>query len=426
MRFDTLDEWLSWQETLNPRGIELGLTRVRRVLVAMNLEKPPFRVLTIGGTNGKGSVASYSASILHRAGYRTGRYLSPHLLRYNERVAIDGIEVSDDDLCVAFDAVDRARGDDALTYFEFGTLAAFEIFRQRGVDIAVLEVGLGGRLDAVNAVDADVAVVVSVGLDHVDWLGSEIDGIAREKAGIFRSGRAAVFGSREMPGAIAREAERIGARLLRLDRDFHVERRRDDWTWTAGDERIAAIPHPPLPGDHQYDNAATAVASVKQLFPDLAADDVRQGIAATRLAGRLQRVSDQPEIFVDVGHNPDAALRIAEHLRAQPRPARAVLGMLADKDAPGFVRELLPCVDHWHFAGLPGNRGQTAEALAARLQELDVAYDCHPDVADAAEYALAQAGKGTRVIVLGSFHTVADFLVYFNARHDRHGAKAEQ
>ncbi|HEX6928888.1 MAG TPA: bifunctional tetrahydrofolate synthase/dihydrofolate synthase [Gammaproteobacteria bacterium] len=419
MRHKTLDAWLAWQETLNPRGIELGLDRVRRVLAALDLENPPYRVLTIAGTNGKGSVASFAASILQSAGMRTGRYLSPHLLKYNERVAIDGVEADDAQLCAAFDIVDRARGDEPLTYFEFGTLAALEIFRQREVAVAVLEVGLGGRLDAVNAIDADVAAVVSVGLDHVDWLGSEIDGIAREKAGIFRFGRPAIFGSRNLPKAIASEAERIGAPLAAFGHDFHCERRDGTWSWRAPRRMIDDLPPPPLTGAHQFANASTAIAAVLALEPSLPADTVRAGVAATHLAGRLQSLSlpGAREIIVDVGHNPDAAAHIAEYLLANPKPTVAVLAMLADKDAPGFVRELVPLVDDWHLATLEGSRGQDAESLERRFRDagLELATRRHASVAEAAEAAIAQSLPGERVLVLGSFHTVAAFLLYFEA-----------
>ncbi|HEX7046850.1 MAG TPA: bifunctional tetrahydrofolate synthase/dihydrofolate synthase [Gammaproteobacteria bacterium] len=420
MRFSTLEAWLAWQETLNPRGIELGLDRVRRVLKVMDLAKPPFRVLTIGGTNGKGSVASYAASILQSAGFRTGRYLSPHLLDYNERIAVDGVDADDAELCAAFDAVDRARRDEPLTYFEFGTLAALEIFRRRDVQIAVLEVGLGGRLDAVNAVDADAAVVVSVGLDHVDWLGSEIEGIAREKAGIFRAGRPAIFGSGDVPKAIVQEAERIGSPLQIFSRDFHCKRENASWSWRAGDRMIDALPPLPLAGAHQFANASSAIAAVLALEPSIPADAIREGLAATRLAGRLQSLVTEGdrEIIIDVGHNPDAAAHIAEYLLAHPKPTIAVLAMLADKDAPGFVRELAPLVNSWHLAGLEGPRGQGADSLADRLQYagLEFVANNHESVASAAVAAIEQCEAGGRVLVLGSFHTAAEFLLYFDAR----------
>ena len=417
MRFDTLEAWLAWQESLNPRGIELGLDRVRRVLQRLQLAVPPFRVITVGGTNGKGSVTSYAAAVLHAAGIRTGRYLSPHLLRYNERIAVDGRDAADDELCAAFDAVDRARGDEALTYFEFGTLAALEVFRRRDVEVAVLEVGLGGRLDAVNAVDSDVSVVVSIGIDHVDWLGGDINGIAREKAGIFRAGRPAIFGSRSVPDGLVDEAARIGADLRVIGTDFDARVEGGRWRWWRGDAVMDDLPLPPLAGAHQLANAATAIAAVHALQPGIPVAAVRDGLVATQLAGRLQTLADNPQVLLDVGHNPDAAARIAEFLRSHPKRTHAVLGMLADKDVSGFLRALAPLVEHWHFASLPGERGQSASQLAERLaqDDLSLAHDVHDSVAAAAQCAMSRARPQDRVLVLGSFHTVGEFLVYFDA-----------
>lgn len=415
MRHDSLDAWLAWQESLNPRGIELGLARARRVLARMNLADPPYRVLTVGGTNGKGSVASLAASMLSAAGLSTGRYLSPHIRRYNERVAINGIEAADAMLCDAFEVVDEARGDEPLTYFEFGTLAALEVFRRESVDVAVLEVGLGGRLDAVNAIDPDVSVVVSIGIDHVDWLGGDIENIAREKAGIFRPGIPAIFGAINPPAAILEEAARIGASLKVFGRDFHVERDDEHWRFRSGSDVLPDLPAPPLAGVHQYANAATAIAAVRLLLPVLPSAAVRSGIAATSLPGRLQRLGTAPPTVIDVGHNADAAARIAAFLQSDPRPTHAVLGMLSDKDAAGFVHELAPQVSHWHFASLVGPRGQSADALARRLADagLELPHTRHESVAAAASSAAAAAGEQGRVLVTGSFHTVADFFVYF-------------
>ncbi|MBW3568331.1 MAG: bifunctional tetrahydrofolate synthase/dihydrofolate synthase [Proteobacteria bacterium] len=423
MRFDTLEAWLAWQESLNPRGIELGLERVCRVLARLEFAHSPFRVITVGGTNGKGSVATVAASILQAAGHRTGRYLSPHILSYNERIAIDGEPVSDDALCAAFEIVDQARGEEALTYFEFGTLAAFEVFRKRKVDVAVLEVGLGGRLDAVNVLDPDVAVVVSVGLDHTDWLGNDIDTIAREKAGIFRQGRPAIFGSANVPEGIVAAANEIGAKLVPFGQAFDYEPSSGKWTWRSRDRIVRELPNPPLAGIHQFANAATAIAAVLALEPTLPDEAIRKGVLESRLAGRLQSLGGTPEVILDVGHNPDAAARVAAFLHDDPRPTIAVLAMLADKDAAGLVRELAPHVQQWHLAPLQGARGQSAEALASRLQNVETTLKTttHGNVAEAAVAALQSAPESGRVLVTGSFHTVAEFLVYFEAKPGTNG-----
>lgn len=423
MRFDTLEAWLAWQESLNPRGIELGLKRVRRVLDRLEFPDSPFHVITVGGTNGKGSVATFSASILQAAGYRTGRYLSPHISSYNERIAIDGKPAGDDELCVAFETVDRARGEEVLTYFEFGTLAAIEVFRKRKVDVAVLEVGLGGRLDAVNVLNPDVAVVVSVGLDHTDWLGNDVDTIAREKAGIFRPGRPAIIGSANVPKGILAAANEIGAKLLPLGEAFDYEPSSRNWTWRSRDRTVRELPNPPLAGIHQFANAATAIAAVLALEPALPDDAMRKGLLESCLPGRLQSLGGAPEVILDVGHNPDAAARVSAFLREDPRPVAVVLAMLADKDAAGLVRELAPNVQQWHLAPLQGARGQSAEALASRLQNVETTLQTttHGSVAEAAAAALQSAPKTGRVLVTGSFHTVAEFLVYFESKPGTNG-----
>ena len=411
MRFATLDEWLSWQERLHPSSIDLGLDRVRAVLAAMDLETPPFRVITVGGTNGKGSVAHTAANILAATGATVGLYTSPHLSKYNERVRINGVEASDAEFCAAFAAVDDARGDRSLTYFEFGTLAAFEIFRRRGIDIAVLEVGLGGRLDAVNAIDPDVAAIVSVGLDHTEWLGDSIDEIAREKSGIFRAGKPAIFGRGPAPDALQEAARERAAELSVGGRDYHIEAGSADWAWRDASRRLEHLPLTRMRGQHQLDNAATAIAAALALLPELPAEAVRQGLAQTIVPGRLEpvQVPGLPEILLDVGHNAAAAEAIARFLAADPRPTRVVLGMLADKDAAGFVAPLQGLVVEWYLAGLAGYRGQSAEALAGRLSASLPIAGKFPDTLAASRSALAASADNERILVVGSFHTVGEF-----------------
>lgn len=414
MRFDSLEAWLAWQETLNPRDIELGLDRIRRVRQRLLPSKLPFRVITVGGTNGKGSVSTFAAAILQAGGIKVGRYLSPHLLRYNERIAVNGVNARDAELCDVFEAVDQARHNESLTYFEFGTLAALEFFRRKEVEVAVLEVGLGGRLDAVNVIDADVAVVVSIGLDHVEWLGSEIGQIAREKAGIFRRDQTALFGSADPPPALLSEAQRIGARLRCIGKEFEFRQlNTGNWNWITPSRCIENLPRP-MPGMHQYANAATALAAVLALHPALPDEAARAGMADAALPGRLQILPGKPEFVLDVGHNADAATRIADFLRENPRPTTVVLGMLADKDTASFVRALAPVVDGWYFAGLAGPRGQSAEALAEKFRSTGVTspWSCYPDVAAAVAFARRQTPPEGRVLVTGSFHTVEAFLVY--------------
>jgi dihydrofolate synthase/folylpolyglutamate synthase len=415
MRFTTLDDWLRWQETLHPRTIELGLERVRTVLRRLQPSAPPFVVITVGGTNGKGSCVALLDAILRAAGYRVGAYVSPHLLRYNERIRVDGVEASDEALCQAFARIDAARGDVSLTYFEFGTLAALERFWQAGVAVAVLEVGLGGRLDAVNAVDADAALVASVALDHTDWLGPDRDSIGYEKAGIYRPGRPAVCADPDPPPRLLKHARAIGARLLRVSHDYDFDRVGATWRWWSGEARFDDLPPLALAGAHQLRNAAAALMTLTSLRDRLPVDAaaIRTGLARARLPGRFQVIPGPVEWILDVAHNPAAAAALADQLRSRACAGRtwAIIGLLADKDADGVIRALADVVDQWHPVTLVGARGRAGADLATRLRLAGIqAIVPHEDIADACQVARAGADGGDRIVVLGSFHLVAPVL----------------
>jgi dihydrofolate synthase/folylpolyglutamate synthase len=415
MRFKTLPEWLTWQEQLYPDLIDLGLHRVQALLKALDLTRPGFPILTIGGTNGKGSSVSFAEAMLRTAGHKVGAYVSPHLLRYNERVRVDGVDISDAEFCESFARIDEARGDLRVTYFEFGTLAAIDILTRRGVSVAVLEVGLGGRLDAVNALDADVALVSSIGLDHQEWLGNDRESIGREKAGIFRQGRPAICGDRVPPASLLEHATGIGARLQVLGRDFDHEIHGDTWTWKGGALELGGLPAPALPGPVQYDNAASVIASL-QSHPRLTVPTaaIRRGLLEARIPARFQRVSGPVETVFDVGHNPDAARNLSENLRAFPVRGRSfmVLGMFKDKAAEEVAGALRGRFDHWYLGGLEGPRGQSAAALAARVKSAlpDVPLTESPSAATAYAAAMSVARPGDRVVVFGSFQTVGAIL----------------
>lgn len=412
MRFQTLTEWLAWQETLHPSPIELGLDRVRVVRDALGLQSPPYFVCTVGGTNGKGSVAAYLEATFIAAGYATGAYFSPHLVRYNERIRINGVEADDATLCEAFARVDAARGATRLTYFEFGTLAALDIFRRHAVQVAVLEVGLGGRLDAVNVLDADVAVVNTIGIDHTDWLGVDREAIGREKAGIFRAGRPAICGDAAPPASLRAQAAALGADLRLLGQDFHWQEQPAHWDWQGRGWRLADLPFPALPGAFQLANAAAALAALEAAEPQwpVTPAAIATGLRQARLAGRLQTLPGSVPVLLDVAHNPQAAQALAAHLQAQPIQGRTllVLGMLADKDAAGVGAALAPQVAGWFLGGLGGPRGLSAAALAARLPVAAPA--CFADIPAAYSAALAAAQPGDRIVVCGSFHTVGAVL----------------
>ncbi len=413
-----LAAWLARIEARHPAGIELGLDRVGAVYARMGGARPAARVVTIGGTNGKGSTVAFVEAIARAAGWRVGAYTSPHLLAYSERVRIDGADVDDAALVEAFDAVEAARGETPLTYFETGTLAALWLFARAGLDLAILEVGLGGRLDAVNIVDPDVAVITTVDLDHQDWLGDDVEAIGFEKAGIARPWTPLVLGDTDPPASVLQHAYRIGAVAIRGGSDFLFAPSGDGrWIWREVGYEVA-LPMPALAAPVQLRNAAVAVAALRALDDDglPSVDDaaLAAGIASAHVAGRLQRhVEAGVELVVDVAHNPQAARALAQWLATEPAPGRtvAVYAALADKDAPGVVAPLAGHVAGWHLAGLPGARGQDVGDLAARLAGTAAeGGQRHADVAAAVAAARAQAAPGDRVLVFGAFLTAAAAL----------------
>ncbi len=407
----TLADWLAWQEGLHPKAVDLGLERVARVAEAMGLVPPPYRVLTVAGTNGKGSSVAYAEALLRTAGLRVGAYTSPHLLRYNERVRIDGREAADPELVAAFEAVDAARGRVPLTYFEFGTLAALHRFGECAVDVAVLEVGLGGRLDAVNAVDADVALITSIGLDHMEWLGPDRESIGREKAGILRPGRPAVLTDPAPPASVLNRARQLRVPLRRVGVDFHVrETGRGRWrlAWSQGIRWN--LPGPGIPGRPQWLNAAGAIEAVRALGVALDRDQVANVLPRVRLPGRFQRLAGAPELVLDVAHNEDACAALADSLHAAPprRPTVALLGVLADKRPQAMARRLAERIDSWVVTTPPGARALEADKTAEALTSAGLSgpVHCVPAVAEALAAARARAGPTGRVVVFGSFRTV--------------------
>ncbi|WP_303909071.1 bifunctional tetrahydrofolate synthase/dihydrofolate synthase [Thiohalomonas denitrificans] len=413
MRFSSLDKWLAWQETLHPAEIELGLERLGTVLARMGRQRAPFPVITVAGTNGKGSSVTMLEAILRAAGYRVGTYTSPHLLRYTERIRIDGREIDEAALCDAFDIIDKARGDISLTYFEFGTLAAFELFSRSELDIAVLEVGMGGRLDAVNAWDPDVSLVTAVDVDHTAWLGSDREAIGREKAGIFRAGRPAVCSDSQPPRSLIKVARQVGASLYCANDDYHYQVHGGDWSWTGAGRRRDALPWPMMRGASQFQNAAGVLMVLDCIVDRLPVDQraVREGLLSARVRGRFEvRAGDVPEIL-DVAHNPQAAGELARNLARLPAPGRtlAVFAVLADKDIAGIAKPLSGCIDHWFVAGLGGSRPTVAEETARQLEKAGIrSVECGPSVSSLLLEARRRAEPGDRIVIFGSFNTVAE------------------
>jgi dihydrofolate synthase/folylpolyglutamate synthase len=417
MRFDTLAEWLVWQEALHPKAIDLGLGRVRKVFQAL-MPQPRMPVtLTVGGTNGKGSCVAMLDAMLRAQGYRVGAYTSPHLLRYNERIRIAGEAVDDAVLCQAFDRIDQARGDITLSYFEFGTLAALDIFSRSDLDVQILEVGLGGRLDAVNLIDADGALVASIDIDHQDWLGNTRSQIALEKAGIFRAGRPAVVGDPQAPESLYEYAREAGLSLSCQGREFGFQRcDGGGWNW-RGEGEMLELPVPALRGDHQYLNAAAVIQLLRLVRRQLpvADDAIRRGLATVQLTGRFQLVEEGPvPVLLDVAHNPQSVQVLADHLRREypGRRIHAVFAVMKDKDIVGVLNPIKDLVSHWYLAPLNMARAASADSLREVFRKIGVAGvdSGFPDPASAFAAARLNAQNGDLVVVFGSFFLVSEFL----------------
>ena len=412
MKGRSLPDWLAFIERQHPQQIALGLDRVvevfSRLKVAISCP-----VLTVGGTNGKGSTCAMLEAVLQSGGYRTGLYTSPHLLRYNERVRIGGREATDEALAEAFAAVEAARGQVPLTYFEFGTLGALLLFAQGNLDALVLEVGLGGRLDAVNVLDADCAVLTSIGIDHVEYLGATREEIGREKAGIFRQDKPAVIADPQIPKSVLEEIQKKNVKALLLGRDFGYVSQGTQWSYWGPAGKRSGLAHPALRGAMQLRNASAAFAALDSLRERLpiAMQDVRRALAEIALPGRFQVLPGRPQVVLDVAHNPEAAAVLAANLGESGFSPETigVLGMLKDKDIAGVVRAAAPRITRWHLATLPGPRGADASQLAEILKQENITTPAtkHPNVAAALAAARKEAAENDKIVVFGSFLTVA-------------------
>lgn len=415
MRFDKLEDWLRWQQSLHPHTIELGLERVGTVARRLGLLTPRHKVITVAGTNGKGSCVAMLQAMLLDAGYRAGSYTSPHLLCYNERVRVQQETVSDAALCDAFERIDSARKSVSLSYFEFGTLAAMLVFADSDLDVAIMEVGLGGRLDAVNLLDADLALITSIDLDHTEWLGTDREAIGFEKAGIMRAGQPVVCGDPEPPASIAAHATAVGARLHQLGAEFSYRREGDRWDWRAASAAYARLPLPALCGEIQLQNAAAVLMGLSLLRSHLPVEEnrIRSGLRRVSLPGRYQRLPGAPEVILDVAHNPAGARALASTLSAAPPAGRThgVFAVLADKDAASMVDALKSQVDHWYLAANHSERALPIADLQTLLDEKVAArIESFGGVAQAYRAAREAAADDDRIVVFGSAFTVAEVL----------------
>ncbi len=420
----SLADWLTHIESVHHRSVDLGLERIRRVIGNLDILPLPYPLINVAGTNGKGSSVALLEAMLSAAGPRVGSFTSPHLVHYTERIRIDGRPVSAAELCGVFADIEAARREVPLTYFEFGALAALLLFRARDIDIAVMEVGMGGRLDAVNAVDADVALITSVAIDHTQWLGHDRDHIAVEKAGIMRSGRPVVYAEPHPPATLTAEAHRIQARLYRQPDDFYFRAHGDRWDWHGPVWRRLGLPRPALPGPVQLQNAA-GVLMVLECLPgglQIGNPAVRSGLRSVRAPGRFQILAGRPTVVLDVAHNPASVSVLRKQLHSLPGCGRtlAVCAMLRDKPIELMVRTLAADVDRWYVAAVNSPRGTTGEQMHERvtagISEVVAAPAVHlcPSVVDAFGAARSEAAAGDTIVVFGSFYTVGDIIDHLN------------
>ena len=419
----SLKEWLIRQEGLHFPMVGLGLQRCREVAARLGLLDPQYRIITVAGTNGKGSSVAMLESVLRRADYATGAYYSPHLLRYNERIRINGLEAGEAELCDAFQRIDEARGATRLTYFEFGTLAAFYLFREAAVQVGILEVGLGGRLDAVNLLDPDLALVTSIDLDHQRWLGADRTQISLEKAGIFRNGRAAVCSDADPPGALLRRASEMGVTLSLFSKDYHVGNGGDSWDWHGPDNtHHLELPQPDPMNLCQLQNAGGVLMALHCLRDCLPVEEqaLRKGLAEVRFPGRFQVLPGRPCYILDVAHNQQAARQLRRNLESLPRvvPQHFLIGMLADKDYASVLRILAPLAASLHLVDLPPPRGAPAAWLATALGDMGARLPrthCYPDIDQALASLRREAREGDRIVICGSFLTVGGAMKHLGA-----------
>ncbi len=421
-RFDSLKGWLDWQESLHPLAIDLGLERASQVFFTLNPDYVKPATITVAGTNGKGSCIAYLEAIYRAQGYRVGAYTSPHILKYNERIKIDGQPLSDAQICDAFERIESVRGETTLSYFEFGTLAALDIFSRSHIDIQLLEVGMGGRLDAVNIVDPDVSIISSIDIDHVDWLGKTREAIGLEKAGIFRTATPAIIGDPDPPVTIIKKAEDERIPLYRIDKDFRYKKSSTDWDWFSANRQLLSLPEPGLKGEHQYRNASSAILAITLLQETLPVSEssIRQGLATTKLTGRFQLIDGKIPILMDVGHNPQATRTLVEYLQHhfQGKRIHAVFSMMKDKDIAGVLELMNPVVYDWFFAPLANPRTVSEPVMREiflnnSISRISLGYKNFSEAFAAAE---KQSQEGDLLLVFGSFFLVSECLIELGKR----------
>ncbi|NOQ16423.1 MAG: bifunctional tetrahydrofolate synthase/dihydrofolate synthase [Methyloprofundus sp.] len=427
MHFDTLKDWLHWQEGLHPQSIDLGLHRAKKVFHALNPEKKQPITITVAGTNGKGSTVAFLEAIYRAQGLKVGSYTSPHILKYNERIKINGHPVSDDVLCHAFERIEAVRNKTSLSYFEFSTLAALDIFSRSDLDIQLLEVGLGGRLDAVNIIDADAAIITSICIDHTDWLGDTRTAIAIEKSGVFRQHCPAIVGDIDPPNSLINCAQKINAQLLLINKDFSYKKSVASWNWQCYSKNLANLPLPNLKGEHQYRNASSSLMAVESLQSKIPVSDnaIQTGLENAYISGRFQliKTKDSAPILLDVSHNPQAAQALLDYLNTEfsELPVYAIFNMMSDKDMQSVVTLMQPKIEHWYIS--PVNNPRTSKETDTQnifqnsnIKQVSTGYSDFSSTFQSAKKS-ADSNQGL-LVIFGSFFLVSEYLAQVSETMD--------
>jgi len=415
-KFNTVDEWLDWQQTVHPLNIDFKLERILSVYKKLNISKIANKIITVAGTNGKGSTVSFLESVLNEKKYHVGTFTSPHILRYNERIKINGIEIDDESLLEIFELIDEVRGDTTLTYFEFATLSAFYLFSKSNLDVAVLEVGLGGRLDATNIVDSDISIITSIGIDHTEFLGNTIDSIALEKAGVMRPFKTCIYAQEKPPAALLKYAKNKSVNLLIHNNDYRVNLGSSNWSLKSKNNFINGIPNLRMIGDYQYNYAAASLLALDAILPECLKDHdvIKKALSETEISGRFQYLSKSPDIILDVAHNEDAARSLSDNIKKIGYDKiRVVLGVLADKDVYSIVEPFSSLVEHWYIGTINSERGMNSDEIKFRINSIyksKLSIGTYATVTSAFNAAKYDQVKDSLLLVYGSFYTVSEAL----------------
>ncbi len=415
-RFDTVNEWLDWQQTVHPLNIDFKLERILSVYQKLNISSIAKKVITVAGTNGKGSTVCFLESILSNMDYNVGTFTSPHILKYNERIKINQKEIDDESLLEVFELIDKKRGSTTLTYFEFATLSAFYLFSKSNLDVAVLEVGLGGRLDATNIIDSDISIITSIGIDHTEFLGSTIDSIALEKAGVMRPFKKSIFAQAKPPAALFQYAKNNSVNLLVHNNDYSVTRNAKTWGINSKNITIENIPNLKMIGDYQYNYAAASTIALSEILPECISDDnqIKEALCNTQISGRFQYLKKSPDIILDVAHNEDASKSLARNIKnIGYKKIIAVLGILADKDVYSIVEPFSSFIKHWHIGTIDSERGMNADEIKFRINSLfknSLSISTYSSISSAFISAINSQDQDTLILAYGSFYTVSEVL----------------